>query len=349
MALWHPAPPGAVGIKTALIQAKLGRPVARWFSQGPERGASRHALFTRATTAATALYGARIPAPEHTPTQAADRVAEWLAGQTAAGAPAILVTTPSAGVRVCMAAADAGASLEGTLFVFVGEPYTPAKATIVEAAGARAASHYAMTETGLIGLACLSPEAPDDVHLAEGKVATIERPIAVGGHGHHVAGLFHTTLLPASPKVMINVESGDYGVVRRRACGCGALPAEFSRHLHTIRSYEKLTSEGMSFLGTDLLTLVEQVLPSRFGGTPTDYQVVERELDGLTRVGVVASPGLGPLDPDAVVGAVLDFWRSRNAGGELMAEIWEQGGTLELLREEPATTSGGKILPLVGA
>jgi hypothetical protein len=82
MALWHPAPPGAVGIKTALIQAKLGRPVARWFSQGPERGASRHALFTRATTAATALYGARIPAPEHTPTQAAGRVADWLAGQT---------------------------------------------------------------------------------------------------------------------------------------------------------------------------------------------------------------------------------------------------------------------------
>src|SRR5204863_4406286 len=39
MALWHPAPPGAVGIKAALIHAKLGRPVARWFSQGPERRA----------------------------------------------------------------------------------------------------------------------------------------------------------------------------------------------------------------------------------------------------------------------------------------------------------------------
>ena len=33
LAIWQPAPPGAVGIKTALMQAKLGRPTARWFSQ----------------------------------------------------------------------------------------------------------------------------------------------------------------------------------------------------------------------------------------------------------------------------------------------------------------------------
>jgi hypothetical protein len=33
----------------------------------------------------------------------------------------------------------------------------------------------------------------------------------------------------------------------------------------------------MNFLGTDLLRLIDEVLPARFGGAPTDYQFVERE------------------------------------------------------------------------
>jgi hypothetical protein len=102
---------------------------------------------------------------------------------------------------------------------------------------------------------------------------------------------------------MLNVESGDFALGSRRECGCGALPASFSRHLHTIRSYEKLTSEGMSFLGGDLISLVEQVLPARFGGGPTDYQFVEREEGGLSKVSLRVGQGVGKLDHELVVEA----------------------------------------------
>jgi hypothetical protein len=347
LAIWHLAPPGAVGIKTALIQARLGRPAERWFSQSRLRDvALKHAAFARATISIASLWGARIPAPEYTPAEDVLRVASWLADKRASRTPAILVTTPSACVRTCGAAIDGGLDIAGTLFVVVGEPYTPAKAAVVAKAGSRAASHYAMTEAGLIGLACQTPEFPDDVHLLVDKIATIQRDKRVGAGETTVPALFHTTLLPASPKLMLNVESGDYAVRSDRECGCHALPGRFQSHLHTIRSYEKLTSEGMHFLGDDLLSLVEDLLPARFGGHPTDYQFVEKEEDGLPRVSLVVRRAVGELDPDRIADLVLEFLRGRGQGQQLMAEVWAQGRTLRVERGDPRVTPGGKIPPL---
>ena len=166
-AIWHPAPPGAVGIKNALIQAKLGRPPERWFSQTRSVDASRrHELFTRALVVSARLHGSRMPRPEHTPAADVGRVVDWLAQARAAGTPPVLITTPSACVRTCREAIDTGRDIADTLFVLVGEPYTAAKAEVVAAAGARADAHYAMAEAGLIGLACQDADALDDVHLA---------------------------------------------------------------------------------------------------------------------------------------------------------------------------------------
>jgi hypothetical protein len=347
VAIWHLAPPGAVGVKTALIQAKLGRPAEKWFSQSRARDAAlRHSAFTRATIVTAVLCGTRIPSPEYTPAAQAPRVAAWLARKRAGGAPAILVTTVSAAVRTCTAALEHGLDIAGTFFVLVGEPYTAAKAAVVAETGCRASCHYAMTEAGLIGLACQASEAPDDVHLVEDKIATIQCARQVGDKGETVPALFHTTLLPTTPKVMLNVESGDYGVRESRDCGCGALPRAFRSHLHTIRSYEKLTSEGMHFLGTDILGLVEDVLPARFGGHPTDYQLVEQEQGGLSTVTLVVRPAVGELDEDQIVGAVLEYLRARGHGYRLMTGVWTQGETLRVVRADPQITPGGKILPL---
>jgi hypothetical protein len=347
VAIWHLAPPGAVGIKAALIQARLGWPAEKWFSQSRARdGGLRHAAFARATIIAAGWSGARIPSPEHTPARDAAHVAAWLAGKRADGVSGVLITTPSAAVRTCTAALDEGLDIAESSFVLVGEPYTAEKAAVVAKTGSRAACHYAMTEAGLIGLACESAQAADDVHLLEDKIASIQRRKPVGDGGTIVPALFHTTLLPATPKVMLNVESGDYGAREDRDCGCGAVPRAFRSHLHTIRSYEKLTSEGMHLLSTDLLTLVEEVLPSRFGGYPTDYQLVEVERDGFTRVTLVVGPGVGILDEAEVAQAVLEFVRARGPGHRLMADVWTQGGTLRVVRGDPYVTPGGKILPL---
>jgi hypothetical protein len=342
-AMWLPAPPGAVGIKNALIRAKLGRPIARWFSQNrPSAAPMKHLAFARATSAAAGLWGARIPAPEYLPASDALRLARFLAEHR----PAVLLTTPSAAVRVCRTAREHGLDIGGSYFVVVGEPYTKAKDDIIAAAGCSAGAHYAMVEVGMIGLACHRPTAPDDVHLVSDKLATIQRSRRVDGHGHTVAALVHTTLVPASPKLMLNVESGDYGVIEERDCGCVTLPRAFRRHLHTIRSYEKLTSEGMHFLGPDLLTLVEQVLPNRFGGGPNAYQLVEREVGGMAKVQLVVSPAVGPLDHDTVVDSTLRFLRERGVGQQLMAEVWANGATLEVVRAEPHETHAGKVQAL---
>jgi phenylacetate-coenzyme A ligase PaaK-like adenylate-forming protein len=260
--------------------------------------------------------------------------------------PATLISPASAAVRACAAAVDRALEIADTFFIVGGEPYTPEKAAVIEQAGARAASYYAMAEAGMIGIPCLDSVALDDVHLVTDKVATIQRSRPVGSRKSSVAALVHTTLLPASPKLMLNVESGDYGSLAERHCGCGVLPQGFRSHLHTIRSYEKLTSEGMSFLGGDLLSLLEDVLPRRFGGRPTDYQLLERERHGLPKVSLVVDRGVGPLDEGLVASTALEFLSRRDAANGMMAGLWAASGTLEVVRGDPHVTPGGKILPL---
>ena len=107
------------------------------------------------------------------------------------------------------------------------------------------------------------------------------------------------------------------------------------------------TGEGMTFLGHDLIRLVEEVLPARFGGGPTDYQFVEVERDGLPRVDLLVSPRLGPLDEPAVAAAVLAFLDHIPGAAQIdFADRWRQGGTLAIRRAEPLHTAASKVLAL---
>ena len=99
------------------------------------------------------------------------------------------------------------------------------------------------------------------------------------------------------------------------------------------------------FMGSMLHEVLEETLPSRFGGSPLDYQLVEEEEDGITRVSVLVSPHIGPVDEDAVTETVLeslgfDVWSRRQA------DLWRQNNTLRVKRREPYTTQAGKTLPL---
>ena len=63
----------------------------------------------------------------------------------------------------------------------------------------------------------------------------------------------------------------------------------------------KLNAGGMTFLDTDVIRILEADLPARFGGGPTDYQLLEEERgDGRPRVVLVVRPEGGPLDSAAV-------------------------------------------------
>lgn len=103
----------------------------------------------------------------------------------------------------------------------------------------------------------------------------------------------------------------------------------------------------MSFLGTDVIRIVEEVLPARFGGDSTRYQFVEEEdAAGLTRMTLRISPTVGPLDEAAAVACVREELARGGSGSRMMSEVWEKAGTLRVLRAEPSSTARGKILPL---
>lgn len=346
-AVWRPVPPVATAVKWQLRLEKLGKPLDRWFSQTPVQWRDGHwpfAVFTAMTVLEGRLLGRRFPRPEHVPANAPAPVVRWLADMARRGTPAVLDTMTSSAVRACVDARARSVNIAGTLFRLGGEPLTQAKADLIAAAGCRAICFYSITEMSFVGAPCADAAALDDVHLLTDKVAAIVRPRRLPG-GRPVDALIYTTLLPSAPKLLLNVESGDYAALTDRACGCPMGRLGFTRHLSHIRSYEKLTSEGVTFLGTELLRLVEEVLPRAFGGAPTDYQLVETEEAGLTRILIVASPSLGALDEQAVVSRVLETLGTV-PGGSVMVQHWRQGDTLTLVRREPLHTDSAKVLPL---
>jgi hypothetical protein len=348
-AMWRPVPPGAAGLANVLREMKLGVTMDRWFSQNPTAPTLpgfREYLFTRFTVAACNTWGPGLPYPEHVPLAEALKVARWMAECTGRGTPALLNAPVSSSIRVCSAASDAGLDLSGSVIRVGGEPLTTARAQVIRAAGCTPAPNYAMAEIGILGVACAAPSGDDDVHLLSDKLALIQRPHYWGTNGHAVGALVVTTLRATTPKVMINVDTGDYGVLDHRECGCEVGRAGFVQRISGIRSYEKLTSEGMNFLEGDVAALIDDILPSRFGGNPTDYQLVQNDLGGLSRVSVVLSPRLGEVSEQQVVDVVLRELGSRARYQRMMTDIWQDGGTLEVLRREPYATSGAKLLPL---
>ena len=89
------------------------------------------------------------------------------------------------------------------------------------------------------------------------------------------------------------------------------------------------------------------MLPAKFGGTSTDYQMVEEEDEkGQTRLTIVASPKVGVIDEGDLIQTVLTELRKGRAAKRMMANMWSQAETLRVKRITPYTTVHGKLLPL---
>ena len=345
----YPAPPIQSGLSNVLSLTKAGNRVDRWycpspFGAQPEAGKAR--ALAAVTTAASFIAGARVPYPRHVPPARADEGATWVAERVAAGTPPLVVANPSATARLCAAAREHGLDIAGTFFRMGGEPFTPAKSALLESVGASGACFYYNGEVGgLSGVPCADPAAPGDVHLCASRHAVSTREVTVQD-GRTVPALCFTTVHPAMGAIAINLVTDDFAAVEERDCGCELGSLGLSTHAHSIRSFEKLTGEGVSFLGDTLLELVERVLPTRFGGSLADYQFAERETEGVTRLELRAHPRLGELDEAAVVEAVLAHLDASPGGGRVMTALWRATDTVEVVREEPELTRGGKVLPL---
>ena len=143
---------------------------------------------------------------------------------------------------------------------------TAARRQTIEASGARAFATYGTSEIGPIGVQCALSNETDGVHVFQDGVAVVSRPRRLAS-GETVDALLATALLPRCPKRMLNVELGDYGTLTDRACGCRLGQLGYGRHLHTVRSFEKLTGEGATIHSADLHRVLEECCPVASAGS----------------------------------------------------------------------------------
>ena len=349
MVVWASILPGW-GQRVILEHAKVSKPVAKWFSPVSEnrfRPSLKNRLGAKYITYMGRLWGAELPVPEYVPIDEAWRVAQWIEGAINRQKECYLHTDVSNAVRICQAAKNKGLDITGAKFALSSEPITKVKRQEIESAGVYACPRYDSIEGGTIGFGCLHPKAPDDIHFFKDSLALIHYRRKIYHTEVSVEAFLFTSLLLSAPKMMFNVELGDYGIMESRSCGCYWDELGFTDHIYNIRSFDKLTGQGMTFLGTDLLRIIEEILPAKFGGTSIDYQMVEEEdKDGHTHINVVISPEVGDVGDSEVIQTVLTELGKGRDTQRMMADVWSQSKTLKVKRMRPITTAGGKLLPL---
>jgi len=326
--------------------SSFGQRSERAFSLIDPRGPGLHPSYRWSAWAlrwGSALAGMPLPRLEHVPVDDPLPIARWIERVLRAGARPHIWTYVSPAVRLCQAGSRAGTNLEGAQFTVTGEPVTAARLAAIRAVGAEAVPDYGSAESGFIGYGCLAPETPDDVHVFDDLHAVIRLETPDADVGLPGGALLVSSLRITAPLILLNVSMGDRAQWSQRSCGCPLERLGWRVHLHTIRSFEKLTAGGMTVLDGDVIRVLEEVLPGRFGGAPTDYQLVESH-GGLPRLRIILHPSLGPLDADAVVQTFLAATSASSASNRMMAAHWQEAGLLSVERRPPHATPSGKIL-----
>jgi hypothetical protein len=352
VANWFPVFPGAPGINSSLRFSHIGNPVRRWFSQvdenkltiGLERKLGKKLLFWLSR-----LNGCPLAEAEHVGLNEARTVAQWAARMLESNPQCVIYTFAASAVRVCIAAAEAGLNIRGTKFLVTGEPLTQQKRREIESTGATAVPVYGISEAGVIAAGCNVPHGQSDhCHLYQDTTAIITHDLNVPYSDTTVRSYLFTSLLYEAPKLLLNVGMGDFGDIRMQTCRCGFGQAGFEACLSNIRSYEKLTGEGVTFVDTDFVWILEKKLPEIFGGRSTDFQVVEEEdSNGIPQLQLLVSPRVGNVNEREVVNTFVKLLRRAEDRGWAQSgtEMWQQSGIVRMVRDFPMPTASGKIMP----
>lgn len=345
----HHGVPGGTAVTNPLEFAKGGRPPARWFTpvalDAPGL-APRYRWGTKALRLGSLVAGVPLPGPTHAPFDDPSPVVAWMAQEIARGRIPHLWGFASTAVRLCQAAAESGVGLAGARFTMGGEPTTAARRAAVEAVGAMALPRMGATETDILAYACVRPAAPDDMHFLDDRHALLQPAAGDERPGVPRDAMLLTSLLATAPLVLINVCLGDRATLVRRRCGCGLQDDGWHLHVHDVRSFEKLTAGGITLLDVDVIRVLEERMPARFGGGPSDWQLVER-MDGARarpEVALVVDPSVGPLDERVVADAFLDAIGGGSGGERLMEMQWRDARVLTVVRGIPRRTASGKAL-----
>jgi len=350
-AIYEPILPVSTGVNNLLYNAKLGIPTERWFARkipiNSRIEAGYHYSVTYLLVLTARLLGYNFPKPEFIEDGDIEAILRWVNDKRAQGKACCIKTTASNAAQIANRACQIGLSLKGAKFISGGEPFTEFKHEMIKRAGADAVTRYNYGGGLTVGLGCANPVYTDEVHVNQYILAIIQQPKSLTVQDRVIRPLLCTTLHPSAPRLLLNVDNGDYAELLFRDCGCALQRAGLALHLHHIRSYEKFTGEGMNYFYGDLFELLEKILPCEFGGGPGDYQMVEEEDGtGQTRLTLVVDPEVGPLDEKMLLQTIRTAFSNGSRGNRFMTEVWESAGTFRITRQKPHASRRGKILPL---
>jgi hypothetical protein len=345
---WFGLLPETTTMGAVLAFAHVGNNITHWFStiRGNKSNTGWFYIFlTYVMIFMARFHGFKFPFPKHVsiddPLPIVNTIAEILKN----GNGVVMSSTASKCARISLCAQQQGIDLTGVIIFGLSEPSTSAKVAMIEASGAKFLNYYATTETGEIGLPCANPVDHTDVHFMSNHLAMIQRPQEVFDQ---TVNTFHfTTLLPTSPKTLLNVQLDDYGIVEERDCGCPLHEMGFTTHIRQMSSFRKLTGEGVTLVGSDMVHILEHILPSKFGGSLLDYQLVEEEDEqGFTKLMLYIAPSVSISDENEVLEVFLDAMKHSAPSVRLAQAEYRTGDVVSIRREKPIITSRGKYFPI---
>jgi hypothetical protein len=118
-------------------------------------------------------------------------------------------------------------------------------------------------------------------------------------------------------------------------------------HVRNVRSFEKLSLGGPFVMLADLVDVLERDLPRRFGGGPTDYQLVLAAArdDGEALLRLRIHPRIGAVDERAALDIVVAAIRATGLPVTLLRSR-SSTGWLRVERKPPEPSERGKLLPI---
>jgi hypothetical protein len=332
----------------SLRYAKIGNPADQWFNLLADEHVHpnwRYKLSNSAIVWSSRLSRTSLSRPQNVSLKRVETIVDWIRKTKKRRGKAIVQCYVSQAVRVCQAAADRGADLNGVLFIVGSEPLTEAKHCEIEKVHARVYPRYYATE-GSFASGCLHPSEAGELHLHSDTTSLIQPNGTL--NENKMKPFFLTSFLGTAPRIMINVEIGDAGSISKRDCGCPLHDIGFHTHLSQVRSFSRTSSEGMSLPYQVLQNIIEDILPVKHGGTSLDYQWIEVEDNkSLTRLVLLVSPSIGAVNEKELIKDVLTELKQRGVYDRINAEMWDQAGALRVVRRNPKPTGAGKAVPVM--
>jgi len=342
VAMW-PILPSSSGLGFCMGGAKVGRPTERWFALG---GGSmlknpHYKALTAAIVARLRLAGANVPYPTYLEQDDFTPVAEFIAKRKREGMPAGMSGMVSSITRVAAAAIDNGLDISGTFALVTGESLTDAKRELIESAGIEVYPAYATSEFGGIGVPCRQMRSGNCVHIARPNLALVAKR-QESWNEEEVDSLHITNLLSFAPRMLINVEIGDTGVIEPATCDCEYSRLGYNLQVRDIAAITKFRGQGYTLRAPELIRLIEEGLAKQFGGRLGDYQLLELEGKGQTEMVLRIHPRAGVASPEKVLVYFLDQCRHTH-GGSLTVLHWTESNGIRVEVKPPILAASGKF------